>query len=330
VIHVALIELHNISKTYRVTKKQRGLSGAFKGLFRPERENIEAVVDLNLEIERGEVVGFIGPNGAGKSTTIKMLSGILHPTSGRITINGISPQEDRKAVVANIGVVFGQRTQLFWDLRLGESFELIKRIYRVTNEIYNENLEVLTDVLSLDDLIDIPVRQLSLGQRMRGELVAAMLHSPDILFLDEPTIGMDVEVKAAIRKFILEINRLRKTTILLTTHDLGDVEELCKRVVVINKGRVVADSDLKDLVESVAPHRYLIVEAASGELVGYNHPSAEVMQTSDGHLQIRFDRREVSASKLIADLSNRYEIRDITVKDPEIEDVIRKLYRDGK
>ena len=323
-----LIQLQNVSKTYRISKKQKGLSGAFKGLFRPEREDVHAVVDLNLEIERGEVVGFIGPNGAGKSTTIKMLSGILHPTSGRITINGISPQEDRKTVVANLGVVFGQRTQLFWDLRLGESFELLRRIYRIPQDQFTINIEMLSDVLGIGDLMDVPVRQLSLGQRMRGELGAAMLHAPAILFLDEPTIGMDVEVKAAIRKFILEINRQQQTTILLTTHDLDDVEELCKRVVIINKGKVVADSQLQDLINAVAPHRYLIVEGTTTELTTYKHPSAEIVETHEDHIRIRFDRREISASKLIADLSNRYEIQDVAVKDPDIEDVIRKLYRD--
>ena len=326
---MSLIELQNVCKTYRITKKQKGLSGALRGLLRPEREEVEAVVDLNLKIERGEVVGFIGPNGAGKSTTIKMLSGILHPTSGRITVSGTSPQDDRKAVVRNIGVVFGQRTQLFWDLRLGESFELIKRIYRVSEGRFAENLEMLSDVLGIGDLMNVPVRQLSLGQRMRGELAAAILHSPAILFLDEPTIGMDVEVKAAIRRFILEINRLRQTTILLTTHDLGDVEELCRRVVVINRGRIIADSALRDLVDSVAPHRYLLVEGAVAELSGYEHPAAELVGTFDDHVRIRFDRREVSASTLITDLSSRFEIRDVTVRDPDIEDVIRKLYRDG-
>ena len=179
---MALIELQNVSKTYRITKKQEGLSGSFKGLIRPEREDIEAVVDLSFGIERGEIVGFIGPNGAGKSTTIKMLSGILHPTAGNIRIDGVSPQEDRKAVVRNIGVVFGQRTQLFWDLRLGESFELIRRIYRLSQNQFDRSIEMLSDVTGIRDLMDIPVRQLSLGQRMRGELAAAILHAPSILF----------------------------------------------------------------------------------------------------------------------------------------------------
>ncbi len=326
---MALIGLQNVCKTYRITKKQKGLSGAFKGLVKPDREEIEAVIDVNFEIERGEIVGFIGPNGAGKSTTIKMLSGILYPTSGSISIDGISPQDDRKAVVGNIGVVFGQRTQLFWDLRLGESFELIRRIYRISEDQFAQSIEMLSDVVGIADLMDIPVRQLSLGQRMRGELAAAMIHSPSILFLDEPTIGMDVEVKAAIRTFIQDINRVQQTTILLTTHDLGDVEELCHRVIVINKGRIIADGPLQNLVDGIAPYRYLLVEGAVSDLSNYDYPSAEVIETHDEHIRIRFDRREVSASALIADLSSRFEIHDVSVREPDIEDVIRKLYREG-
>lgn len=325
-----MIKLDNVTKTYRMSRKGQGISGSLRGLFRPDRVDVQAVVGLNLGIEAGQIVGFIGPNGAGKSTTIKMLSGILHPTSGRILVNGISPQEDRKAVVRQIGVVFGQRTQLFWDLRLGESYELIRRIYRVPEDRFEANMERLSTVLGIAPLLDTPVRQLSLGQRMRGELAAAMLHSPPVLFLDEPTIGMDIEVKAAIRKFIKDINRVEGTTILLTTHDLDDVEELCRRVVVINKGRVIADSPLDRLVTSVAPDRYLLVECADNALAGYSHPAAVVEGMEDGVARIRFDRREVSASRLIADLSSRFEIQDVSVADPDIDTVIRKLYREGE
>ncbi|MBI2502914.1 MAG: ATP-binding cassette domain-containing protein [Candidatus Latescibacteria bacterium] len=212
-----------------MSKKRKGLKGALCALFQPERHEVHAVDDISFAIEEGEIVGFIGPNGAGKSTTIKMLSGILHPTAGEITIGGISPQKSRRAVVQHIGVVFGQRTQLYWDLRLWESFELFRRIYQIEQSAFEENMKRLSAVLDLEGLMDLPVRQLSLGQRMRGELAAAMIHSPAILFLDEPTIGMDIEVKQSIRNFILEINRLHRTTVLLTTHDLGEVEELSKR-----------------------------------------------------------------------------------------------------
>ena len=324
---MAQIEIRNVSKVYRVSKKEKGLLGSVRGLFRPVREDVRAVDGISLEIAAGEIVGFIGPNGAGKSTTIKMLSGILQPTSGRITIDGRSPQEERKTVVKNLGVVFGQRTQLFWDLRLGESFELLKRIYEIGETEFTESVQMLSDVLAIHDLMDVPVRQLSLGQRMRGELAAAMLHSPPILFLDEPTIGMDIEVKSAIRQFILEVNRTRRTTVLLTTHDLNDVEELCQRVVVINRGQIVVDSSLKEMIATLAPYRHLVVECAGGGPGHFSHPHAEVVDRSGEITRIRFDRNRTSASDLISEFSKHNEIRDISVMDPDIEEVIRKIYR---
>ncbi|MGN1340268.1 MAG: ATP-binding cassette domain-containing protein, partial [Oscillospiraceae bacterium] len=253
-----VIEVKNLKKQFKSVRKQKGLKGAIKGLFRPEKKIVTAVDDISFSIERGEIVGYIGPNGAGKSTTVKMMSGILRPTSGEILVNGISPVKDRKAVVKHLGVVFGQRTQLYWDLRLGESFELLKRIYDVPDEVYNENMAMMDEILDLKSIIDTPVRQLSLGQRMRGDLAAAMLHSPDVLFLDEPTIGLDVDAKHAIRRFIKEINETRKTTIILTTHDLGDIQELCKRIIIINKGMVIEDGSLDELIDRIAPYRQLV------------------------------------------------------------------------
>lgn len=323
------IELNRVCKIFRVTGKEKGLAGAVKGLFRPNRRDVHAVRDVSFAIEPGELVGFIGPNGAGKSTTIKMLSGILYPTSGRVSVVGLSPQRQRRAVVQRIGAVFGQRSQLNWDLRLGESYELFKRIYRIADDDFERSLAELCDVLGIGDLLDTPVRQLSLGQRMRGELAGAMLHAPDILFLDEPTIGMDIEVKAAIRVFIREINRRRRTTVLLTTHDLDDVEELCKRLIIINKGRIIEDGPLTALVESITPHRYLIVECDPGAgepLGGFAHPHAEILERRDNVVRIRFQRSQVSASALIAELSARYRVRDVSVREPDIEDVIRTVY----
>ena len=261
---MAHIELERVCKTFRVTRKQKGLAGAVKGLFRPDRREVHAVRDVSFAIEPGELVGFIGPNGAGKSTTIKMLSGILYPTSGRVSVVGLSPQRQRRAVVQRIGAVFGQRSQLNWDLRLGESYELFKRIYRIADDDFERSLAELCEVLGIGDLLDTPVRQMSLGQRMRGELAGAMLHEPDILFLDEPTMGMDIEVKAAIRAFIRDINQRRRTTVLLTTHDLDDVEELCERLIIINQGRIIEDGPLAALIDSITPHRYLIVECEPG------------------------------------------------------------------
>ena len=323
---MALIEVHNLHKVFKVTRKKKGLLGSFQGLVRPVRDEVHAVNDISFNIEAGEIVGFIGPNGAGKSTTIKMLSGILYPTSGVITINGISPQENRRAVVRNLGVVFGQRTQLYWDLRLGESFELFKRIYQIEDAVFKTNVDMLFDVLQIHELIDIPVRQLSLGQRMRGELAAAMLHSPSILFLDEPTIGMDIEVKSAIRNFILDINRLRKTTVLLTTHDLDDVEELCRRLIIINKGQIVEDNPLEELIDRIAPYRYFLVDSAGG-IGEFSHPHAEIIREKDDLVWIRFVKERVSASELINQLSRQCNIRDVSVREPEIEDVIRKIYK---
>jgi ABC-2 type transport system ATP-binding protein len=324
------IELQAVTKTFRVTRKQKGLSGAVKGLFRPQRHEVHAVRDASFHIDAGELVGFVGPNGAGKSTTIKMLSGILYPTAGQIAVNGLSPQRDRRAVVQRIGAVFGQRSQLNWDLRLGESFELFRRIYRIADDTFERSLQELCEVLDIGPLLDTPVRQLSLGQRMRGELAGAMLHEPDILFLDEPTIGMDIEVKAAIRAFIRDINHRRRTTVLLTTHDLDDVEELCDRLIIINQGRIIEDGPLAALVDSITPYRYLVVECeddgVDGLLRGFAHDHAEVVGSRDELVRIRFARRQVSAAALISELSARYPVRDVSVQEPDIEDVIRTVY----
>ena len=225
--------------------------------------------------------------------------------------------------------MFGQRSQLNWDLRLGESYELFKRIYRIADDDFERSLAELCEVLGIGDLLDTPVRQMSLGQRMRGELAGAMLHEPDILFLDEPTIGMDIEVKAAIRAFIRDINQRRNTTVLLTTHDLDDVEELCERLIIINQGRIIEDGPLAALIDSITPHRYLIVECDPGTgepLTGFAHAHAEILERRDRVVRIRFARSEVSASALISELSARYPVRDVSVQEPDIEDVIRTVY----
>jgi len=236
-----MIKIENLSKNYHIVKKESGLKGAIKGLVKGEKITVEAVKKLNFEVGKGEIVGFIGPNGAGKSTTIKMMSGILTPTEGRVLINGEDITKNRKEVVKNIGVVFGQRTQLNWDLRLEESFELLRHIYQIDRAEYQETLDVMDEILGIREILDKPVRQMSLGQRVKGDLVASMLHSPDVLFLDEPTIGLDVGSKYALRKFIKEINRVRQTTVILTTHDLGDIEELCNRLIIINHGEIIED-----------------------------------------------------------------------------------------
>jgi ABC-2 type transport system ATP-binding protein len=323
---MVVIEVCNLIKEYVISKKERGLRGSLKSLFAPDKTTVRAVDDISFTINQGEIVGYIGPNGAGKSTTIKMLTGILHPTSGSIRVCGISPQDDRKAVVKKLGVVFGQRTQLYWDLRLGESFELLRRIYQVDQAVYEETLRILSDVLKLDEFIDTPVRQLSLGQRMRGDLAASMLHSPDILFLDEPTIGLDTEAKHAIRQFIMEINRNRRVTVILTTHDLDDVEQLCSRLIVVNHGKIVEDGPIQSIIGKLTPKRLLVVELQepSNDLF---HPSAEIIKQDGLKIWYQFEKTTITASELISDLSRKLAIQDLSVQEPNIEDAIREVYK---
>lgn len=324
---MSIIQVERVVKDYITVVKKPGVRAALKSLLFPEKKTVRAVDDISFTIEPGEIVGYIGPNGAGKSTMIKMLSGILHPTSGHIRVCGISPQQNRKAVVQNLGVVFGQRTQLYWDLQLRESFELLRRIYRVDAKTFRENMEMLQDILGLEDFIGRPVRQLSLGQRMRGDLAAAMLHSPSILFLDEPTIGLDAEAKHAIRNFIKEINKAKKVTVILTTHDLDDIEELCSRVIIVNRGKIVEDGPIGAIVNKLTPMRLLEIELKEPASVR-PHPAAEIVRHDGLHVSYRFDKNRISASDLIADLSKQLPIRDLSVKDPTIEDALREIYKE--
>ncbi|CAI6085683.1 ABC transporter ATP-binding protein [Cohnella sp. JJ-181] len=324
----AVIEVKDLVKEYMIAKKGRGLRGSIRSLLMPKKTKVCAVDGISFSIAAGEIVGYIGPNGAGKSTTIKMLTGILHPTSGSVRVCGISPQEDRKAVVGKLGVVFGQRTQLYWDLRLGESFELLRRIYQIDKAAYEASLAVLSDVLKLDEFIDTPVRQLSLGQRMRGDLAAAMLHEPSVLFLDEPTIGLDADAKHAIRGFIKEMNRERGLTVILTTHDLDDVEQLCSRLVVVNHGRVVEDGPIDAIIAKLTPHRLLVAELERPcEDLDLDHPAATIVRQEGLKVWYQFEKSRITAAELIADLSGKLPIRDLSVKEPDIEDAIREVYK---
>jgi len=240
-------------------------------------------------------------------------------------IDGLDPHKDRKKVVKNLGVVFGQRTQLYWDLRLGESFELLKRIYKVPDALYKQNIELMNDILNINELTDTPVRQLSLGQRMRGDLVAAILHSPPILFLDEPTIGLDIEGKYAIRKFIKDINNTYKTTIILTTHDLDDIKELCNRIIVINHGKIVEDGSLSNLIGKIAPIRKLIIDFYD-EQENVSHPKAVVTKKEGARVWFEFEKNAITAAELIADISSQYSVRDLSLEEADIEDIIRSVY----
>lgn len=324
-----IIRASNLTKEFIVSQKKSGIAGAIQNLFVTKKTIKKAVDNISFEIAKGEIVGYIGPNGAGKSTTIKMMCGILNPTEGEISIYGMSPKNNRQKIVRNLGVVFGQRSQLYWDLRLGESFELLKRIYQVDQEKYDNNIKELDKILNINDIINIPVRQLSLGQRMRGDLAAAMLHSPDILFLDEPTIGLDVDVKYSIRKFIKEINEKYQTTVILTTHDLDDVQLLCKRIIIINDGKIVSDSSLNELIEKTSPFRQLIVDLYTDD-INITHSKAEVVKIEGQRVFLKFNKNDISASDLISDIAKQYQIRDLSLLEADIDDVIRQIYHDTK
>ena len=319
-----MIDVQNLSKDYVQKIKEPGLGGALKGLIKPQHKLIHAVRDLSFHIEEGEIVGFIGPNGAGKSTTIKMMSGILTPTEGRVLIDGRDISKYRKEVVRNIGVVFGQRTQLNWDLRLSESFELLKHIYQVEQADYDRTLDELDGILGIKEIIDKPVRQMSLGQRVKGDLVASMIHSPKVLFLDEPTIGLDVSAKYALRKFIKEINRVRKTTVILTTHDLGDIQQLCERIIIINHGVMVEDGNLSQIVDRIAPYKTLVVEYYDEDAP--RHPEFEMTEHEGNVAKYRFLKKEITAAEIIADLSEKKAIKDVSIEEAGIDDIIKIAY----
>jgi ABC-2 type transport system ATP-binding protein len=319
-----MIDVKNLNKDYTVKQKGAGLSGALKGLVTRNTEVVHAVKNLSFHIDEGEIVGFIGPNGAGKSTTIKMMSGILTPTSGSVLIGGEDITKHRKEVVRNIGVVFGQRTQLNWDIRLGETFELLKHIYRIKQTDYDKTLDVMNDILGIKELIDKPVRQMSLGQRVKGDLVASMLHSPKVLFLDEPTIGLDVSSKYSLRTFIKEINKVKKTTIVLTTHDLGDIQELCERLIIINHGVMMEDGNLKEITERIAPYKTLVVEYYDEEAP--EHDKCEMIAHEGNVARYRFTKSETTAADIIADLSAQKSLKDISIEEAGIDDIIKIAY----
>jgi ABC-2 type transport system ATP-binding protein len=301
-------------------------------LFTREYTTTTAVSGISYAVERGELIGYIGPNGAGKSTTIKMLTGVLVPTSGTLEVGGLVPWRRREENALNIGVVFGQRSQLWWDLPLIESFDLVATMYRVEPDRYRRNLGRFRELLDLDEFIDTPVRQLSLGQRMRGDLTAALLHDPRIVYLDEPTVGLDIIAKERIRAFIAEMNRDRGTTVILTTHDLADVERLCRRVILIDEGRILYDGTVERLMASYAPYRVLVVRLATdheGDADDdrpFESPGVEVAERGSGVLRLRFDPSVITAPALISEVVRRFPVSDLSIVEPELESVIRELY----
>jgi ABC-2 type transport system ATP-binding protein len=323
-----IIETHRLRKVFRSIERQPGVGGALRGLFSRTYVDKVAVEDVNLTMEAGELVGYIGPNGAGKSTTIKMLTGILVPTSGDIRVAGIVPYQKRKENARNIGVVFGQRSQLYWDLPLRESFELLRAIYAVPRPKYDANMAFFSEILDLDEFMTTPVRQLSLGQRMRGDFAAAMLHDPPIIYLDEPTIGLDVVAKEAIRTFIAKINEERGTTVILTTHDLADVERLCNRIVLIDDGRIVYDGALERLRMEYGTHRTLVVTLAE-PCENLTFPHTEMVEQEANVVHLKFDRRKITAEHLLRLVTERCTISDVSIVEPEMEDIIRRIYLEG-
>ena len=324
------IVVRDLHKEFRVSHHHRGALGAVRNLFTRSYELVKAVDGVSFTLQRGELVGYLGPNGAGKSTTIKMLTGILVPTSGEIHVNGRVPWRERRAYVARIGAVFGQRNSLWWDLPVIESLDLLRHIYAIPGERYRQNLEHFRDLLAMDSFLHTPVRSLSLGQLMRANLAAALLHEPDVLFLDEPTIGLDVVAKERIRQFIRRINRERATTVILTTHDLSDVEKLCDRVLMIDHGRLLFDGPLETLRRRFGGERELVVDFAD-EYGDVSVEGARVVERDGLRVTYRFRRigdGAITASALIGRLSARYRILDLSVREPEIEATVRRIYEE--
>ncbi|MFC5468082.1 ATP-binding cassette domain-containing protein [Cohnella suwonensis] len=322
------IEVSGLVKEYKLNVRRKGLLGAVRGLLVPEHQIKRAVDSISFSIGKGEMVGFIGPNGAGKSTTVKMLTGILVPTSGTVTVGGLSPYKDRKRNAGRIGVVFGQRTQLWWDLPVIDTFDLLKHVYKIPETAYRRNMDMFGDMLGLRDFIQTPVRQLSLGQKMRADIAAALLHDPEVIFFDEPTIGLDVVAKERIRQFIVQVNREKNTTMLFTTHDMDDIEMTCRRMIIIDQGAKLYDGTVEEIKRAYGRDRILEVEFAERtELAPM--PGIELVEEKDNRKWLKFSKDDIPVSQLINRLSQRYSIVDLTVKEPEIESIIRQIYLGG-
>ncbi|AIQ32662.1 MULTISPECIES: ABC transporter ATP-binding protein [Paenibacillus] len=330
---MSIIEARGLSKSFMQAVKEPGLGGAVKHLFLPRHIEKVAVKPLDLSVEAGETVAYVGPNGAGKSTTIKMLTGILMPSAGTVSVNGINPYKKRMDNAAQIGAVFGQRTQLWWDIPIVESFSLLKDIYQIPGAVYKTNMELFTEMLGMSEFIHLSARKLSLGQRMRADLAAALLHNPPILYLDEPTIGLDVSVKQKIREFIKQINQEQNTTVMLTTHDLGDIEDLCKRLIIIDHGAIIYDGSLSEVKARFAKNRVIFFQVGSPMPELYAQlaqtPGMKLAQQSAQEFSVSFDRYEYTASEVVGRVMRYGEVVDFRMEDTNIEQVIKAVY-DGK
>lgn len=330
-----MIKVSNLTKEFKTNKKYPGFKGAIKSFFSKEYTIKKAVDNMSFNIENGEVVGYIGANGAGKSTTIKMMTGILTPTSGKVEVNGIIPYKDREKNAMNIGVVFGQRTQLWWDLPLSESFSLLKDIYNVDEKDYEERMKFLNEVLEIEEFILSPVRTLSLGQRMRADLAASLIHNPEIIYLDEPTIGLDVVVKEKVRTAIKEINQKYNTTIILTTHDLEDIEELCHRIIIIDKGVKIYDGSLEEIKNKYGYMTTVVMQTKENKINSNlnmnSHFSLESedlnLTEEDGKIIINYNKNKISLTEIVDYFMKNYTIQDFSIKETSIDDIIKKIYR---
>jgi ABC-2 type transport system ATP-binding protein len=329
------IEVHHLRKEFKAFSSRTGLKGAFRDLFTRNYKIVPAVNDISFNVKQGEMVGYIGENGAGKSTTIKMLTGILTPTGGELHVNGMNPHRDREKFVQTIGVVFGQRSQLWWDIAVQESFQLLKKVYKVPDQQYKAHMDHVIETLDIAPLLDKPVRKLSLGQRMRCELAAALVHNPPLLFLDEPTIGLDVLVKLKIRQFLKEINEKYNTTILLTTHDLTDIEALCERVVMLDEGKIIYDGALSQLKENWGDQKEVVFQ-----FLDETSMSALSEITKNQNISWSFDEKKQSysalieaddevISQLITKIVASFKVKDMKIEETTTEEIIRNIYEKG-
>jgi ABC-2 type transport system ATP-binding protein len=322
-----VIEVSQLTKVFKIPQKDPGIGGAVKSLFRPKFQSKTAVDHISFHVDSGEIVGYIGVNGAGKSTTIKMLTGVLLPTSGAARILGRDPHRQRVANAQDIGVVFGQRTQLWWDLALIESLNLISRIYDLPPARYKQTLEQFSETLDLKELYKVPVRNMSLGQKMRSELAAALIHDPKVVYLDEPTIGLDLIVKERIRDFIKAQCAATGMTVILTTHDLGDIEELCPRVLIIDDGRIIYDGPISAIRDRFGKYREITFETGNLPAAPITLPAGtEIVEQGSRKLQVRFDRTQVTASQLASAVMEQIEVRDFSLAEPDLASIVKQIY----
>lgn len=328
-----IIEMKNVTKEFKVLNRREGLKGSIKDLFSRNYKTVRAVDNVSMSIEQGEIVGYLGPNGAGKSTTIKMMTGVLEPTSGQILIGGNVPYKNRTKNAQEIGVVFGQRSQLWWALPLVESFRILKDIYQISDENYNGMIKLYQSLVDIEPLLHKPVRQMSLGQRTLSDILAAFLHDPKIVFLDEPTIGLDVSMKAKIRTLIHALNKEKKTTVILTTHDMGDVDALCRRIVIIDKGKMLYDNDIEHLKGFFGSYRTLKIRIdgdleRQAELIQKEVPDFSV-SADDEWISILVDEDKAKVINVLTNLQQFHDIRDMQLEEISTEEVIKKIYEDG-